>query len=618
LPDKPAHHGLAWQIEEEKALYDAFAAGKPVKDLAKQHQRTAGGIVAYLKKLGLLDEDGNVIEPRPEYAPSAVTLKRQKRSEEKAAKEARRQFLRKRENKPPFSPELNDRFREALGFMEDTDRCLFITGKAGTGKSTLLDYFCRTTRKQPVVLAPTGVAALNVKGQTIHSFFNFYVDVTPEKIRKKKAKPRNAKLYKKLKTIIIDEVSMVRADLLDCVDVFLRLYGPDPASPFGGVQMVFVGDLYQLPPVVTSQEREIFRGHYATPYFFSAQALEGTELEIIELEKVYRQKDQDFIDLLNKIRNNSIDENDLARLNGRLSKKTETGGSDFPITLTTTNAIADAINAQHLVALKGKPLRSEAVIEGKFGKEYYPTATELHYKTGAQIMMLNNDSDKRWVNGSIGVITGVEEDEEGSEYLTVKLRDVHAEVNVYPHTWEVYRFMLDGGDIVSEPAGTFTQYPFRLAWAITIHKSQGKTFDRVVIDIGRGAFAAGQMYVALSRCTSFAGVTLKTPIRAHDIRTDYRIFAFLTGYHYEKSEQEMPVTEKITFIRKAIKEKSSLDITYLKADDTKTTRKVIPLKVGPASYKGKEYEGMKAFCTIRQEERMFRVDRILKIARTKK
>ncbi|MEJ0062394.1 MAG: AAA family ATPase [Alphaproteobacteria bacterium] len=608
--ESPERQGLVWSVEEEQRLYDAFAAGKTIKECVAAHQRAPGGIRSRLRVLGLIDEDGNTVEPRPEFSPSAAS---QKRHLKEIASPKRKSVVRSdREN---LSPELNERFREALRLMEETDRNLFVTGKAGTGKSTLLSYFCRATGKQPVVLAPTGVAALNVKGQTIHRFFNFYVDVTPEKVRRKKAKPRNAKLYKKLKTIIIDEVSMVRADLLDCIDAFLRLYGPDPSRVFGGVQMIFVGDLYQLPPVVASQERDIFATHYQTPYFFSAHALQGGGLEIVELEKVYRQKDHDFVDLLNKIRNNSVEDHDIARINSRLAKPGLSPDGGFHITLATTNAVADALNDDHLAALKGKPRSAAARVEGEFGREYFPTATDLQYKTGAQIMLLNNDSNKRWVNGSIGVIEAVKEDEEGEEYLAVKLQDDGGTVEVYPYTWEVYRFGVEDGAIVSEPAGTFTQYPFRLAWAITIHKSQGKTFEHVVIDVGRGAFVAGQMYVALSRCTSFEGVSLKTPIRAQDIRTDHRILSFLEDGQYLQPDDKMPLAQKIVFIQKTIDENAALDITYLKADDTKISRKVIPLRVGPATYQGKEYDGMKAFCTIGEEELMFRVDRILEIAR---
>jgi ATP-dependent DNA helicase PIF1 len=509
--------------------------------------------------------------------------------------------------------DLNDRFMEALRLMENTDRCLFVTGKAGTGKSTLLEYFCAHTDKKPVILAPTGVAALNVKGQTIHSFFHFYVDVTPQKIREKKIKPRSPKLYKKLKTIIIDEVSMVRADLLDCVDVFLQMHGPKPRQPFGGVQMIFIGDLYQLPPVVTSSEQNIFKTVYKTPFFFSVPAVEKTGLEIIELEKVYRQKDAKFIALLNRIRNNSVEDEDLAFLNSRYGKELGKQPNTASIRLTTTNQKADAINEAHLAGLKGKTYQFKADVRGDFTKEYFPTATDLAFKIGAQIMMLNNDSEKRWVNGSIGVIKSVKTNEDDEPYLRVWLQDDKTTVEVYPYTWEVYRSAVEGDMLISKPVGTFTQFPFRLAWAITIHKSQGKTFDHVSIDMGNGAFAAGQTYVALSRCRSFEGIVLQTPITKGNIRTDYRIFSFLTGYQYKQAETALPVDDKIGLIQKAIRENKLLEIVYLKANDTKSKRIVKPLSVGEETYSGKKFMGMKAFCMLRHEERMFSVNRVLSL-----
>jgi hypothetical protein len=622
IASNPERHGLAWSAEEEKQLYDAFVAGKPVQECAEIHQRKPGGIVGCLRKLGLLDEGNRPITPRPNFAPSAAAIKRQV----KATIIAQRKIARAKEKesvKQNLAPERNERFREALHLMEETDKNIFITGKAGTGKSTLLSYFCRTTDKRPVVLAPTGVAALNVKGQTIHRFFNFYVDVTPEKIRGKKGGQRNAKLFKKLKTIIIDEVSMVRADLLDCIDVFLRMHGPDPTRVFGGVQMIFVGDLYQLPPVVTSQDKDIFSSHYDTPYFFSAHALQEIALEQVELNKVYRQKDQGFVDLLNKIRNNSVDADDIARINSRHMQDNTSSNGDLHITLTTTNAIADGMNDQRIRTLEGKLFTSTADIDGAFDKEYFPTVSELSYKMGAQIMLLNNDSEQRWVNGSIGVIEAIKDDEDGKTYLAVRLQGHKGIVDVYPHTWEVYRFGLEDGTIVAEPTGRFTQFPFRLAWAITIHKSQGKTFQNVAIDIGRGAFVAGQIYVALSRCTSLEGVTLKTPIRAQDIRTDQRITSFLStrqiaSWELNSSGSDISLSDKIALIQKTIAAQAALDITYLKADNSRTTRKVIPLIVGTAKYQGAAYDGMKAFCTIRQEECMFRVDRILKIGMAKR
>jgi ATP-dependent DNA helicase PIF1 len=507
--------------------------------------------------------------------------------------------------------EINEQFRHALDVMETSNRSIFVTGKAGTGKSTLLAHFCRNTTKRPVILAPTGVAALNVRGQTIHSFFNFYVDVTPQKIRTHKIKPRTPKLFKSLQTIIIDEVSMVRADLLDCVDVFLQEYGPQRGRRFGGVQMIFVGDLYQLPPVVTSGEREIFTTVYKSPFFFSAPAIEEMNLEIIELEKVYRQKDAGFIALLNKIRNNSVEDDDIAELNRRVVRAGVPPQSALAIHLTTTNQKADEINAACLAGLKAKQHRALAEIEGEFSAEYYPTATDLTFKVGAQVMMLNNDSKGRWVNGSIGVIKAVKEDDEGEKFVRVALEE--GCVDVYPYAWSVYRTRIEDGQLVSEPVGTFTQFPFRLAWAITIHKSQGKTFDSVSIDLGRGTFAAGQAYVAFSRCTSFEGIVLQQPVTKGNIRADWRIYAFLTARHYKASEAAMPCEDKVALITQAIRDKRQLEIVYLKANDTKSKRIVRPLSVGTETYRDKEFTGMQAFCMLRHEERMFRVDRILDI-----
>ena len=433
--------------------------------------------------------------------------------------------------------DLNPQFKRALRLMRENKQNLFITEKAGTGKSTLLEYFRSHSDKKSVVLAPTGVAALNVKDQTIHSFFKFSIDVTPETIKKKKKPPRKADIYKKLTRLIIDEVSMVRADLLDCVDTFLRLFGPKKNQPFGGVQMIFVGDLYQLPPVVTSKERGIFSTHYKTPFFFSSKAFENFDIKIVELEKVYRQKDQQFISLLNRIRNNSVENEDMDRLNSRHQPSFKPDQGEFYISLTARNKTADDINSEHLKTLKGRIYKSEAFVMGDFGKEYFPTNPDLRFKIGSQIMLLNNDQKKRWVNGSIGIIKSFSGDQ---EYLRVQLYPGKKTVSVYQYTWEIYRFSFsrEKQAIVSERVGAFTQFPFRLAWAITIHKSQGKTFDRVIIDTNQGMFASGQAYVALSRCTSFEGIVLKTPFKRHHIRTDYRIFDFLTGWQYRKAEME--------------------------------------------------------------------------------
>jgi ATP-dependent DNA helicase PIF1 len=508
--------------------------------------------------------------------------------------------------------DLNEQFVRALEIMEHTSQSIFITGRAGTGKSTLLDYFRRNTRKKVAVLAPTGVAALNVKGQTIHSFFRFKPNITLNSIRRIRLSDENKNLYRNLDAIVIDEVSMVRADLLDCVDRFLRLHGPAPGEPFGGIQMIFIGDLYQLPPVITSLEKESFNSLYKTPYFYSAFVFQSPNMEFLELEKIYRQHDQDFIDLLNAIRNKSVNDDHLYTLNQRYLPEFEPPAKDFYIYLTTTNDLAATINLRQLSRLKGPLYTFTGQIEGDFGKEYLPTATELQVKVGSQIMMLNNDSEGRWVNGTIGEIIGVNTDEKGETSITAVLSDGET-VEITPFTWEIFKFEVDGSELRSEVIGTFTQYPLMLAWAITIHKSQGKTFDKVIIDIGRGTFAHGQMYVALSRCTTLEGIILKRPIFKRHIWTDFQVVDFLTRYQYQKAEQKCTLDDKIDIIQKAIKTQSPLQITYLKPNDEKSRRTILPKSVGEIEYQGKVFPGLRAFCLTRNEDRTFRIDRILEI-----
>ncbi|MXW73243.1 MAG: AAA family ATPase, partial [Chromatiales bacterium] len=358
--------------------------------------------------------------------------------------------------------EITDEFARALKGMEQGRRHLLITGSAGTGKSTLLGHFCQSVDWDPVVLAPTGVAALNVGGQTVHRFFGFGIDVTPQAIAARRGKPRNAKLYRNLRTLIIDEVSMLRADLLDCVDLFLRRYGPSPNARFGGVHMVFIGDLYQLPPVVTGLEHEALRQVYESPHFFSARALEDVELEIVELTRVFRQRDREFVRLLNRVRKKSLEDSDLERLNRRVDPHFDPPDGEGYITLTGTNRKAGLINRSRLDGLATAEHRFDAVIEGVFGREYYPTEAQLRFKAGAQVMLLNNDGAGRWVNGSIGVIEGVKIGG-GEAYVLVRLADSERRVRVEPYEWELIRFEARDGSIVSSPAGTFTQFPFRLA-----------------------------------------------------------------------------------------------------------------------------------------------------------
>ena len=508
--------------------------------------------------------------------------------------------------------EINEQFRYALDIMENSDRSVFITGRAGTGKSTLLNYFRHVAKKKVAVLAPTGVAALNVKGQTIHSFFRFKPGITPDRVKKLRSSGDNKSIYHKLDIIVIDEVSMVRADLLDCVDRFLRLNGPESNKPFGGIQMAFIGDLYQLPPVVTGGEKEVFQSLYETPYFYGARVFESFEMEFVELEKIYRQHDEGFITLLNGIRNNSVTEEGLELLNERYQPEFEPPPDDFYVYLTTTNRLAEEINGKRLAVLKGRLYTFTGSIQGDFAQGYLPTAVDIQLKVGAQIMMLNNDTEGRWVNGSIGKITGITQNRRGEDIIVAELAD-DEEVEITPFTWEIFRFFVEAGGLQSEVIGTFTQFPLMLAWAVTIHKGQGKTFDRVIIDIGKGTFAHGQMYVALSRCTTLGGIILKRPALKKHIWTNYQVMGFLTKYQYEKAEQSCPVDSKIETIRKAIENKLSLEIVYLKPNDEKTTRAVRPEAVGEMEYRGKKYLGMRAFCLKRSEERVFRIDRILEL-----
>jgi len=519
------------------------------------------------------------------------------------------------EEKSTAKIEINEYFKKALRLMENTDKVLFVTGKAGTGKSTLLQYFRGVTGKNVAVVAPTGVAALNVKGQTIHSFLHFPPHITKEKIREKEPSKKLIELLKHIDTIVIDEVSMVRADLLDCVDEALKFYLKNN-KPFGGVQMIFIGDLYQLPPVVSGRdEKEMFQTYYKSPYFFDAKILENIGMEMIELEKIYRQKDPEFIELLNKIRNSSIQDSDIRKLNSRHNADFDdcNSGEEFRITLTTTNAAADSLNNKKLSQLKTETKKYRGNITGEFDNKHLPTSLELDLKVGAQMMLLNNDSAGRWVNGSIGKIIDIKLNEEsGEDYLVVELQNGEM-VNVSRNTWEIFRYIYDKnlGKLDAEIIGSFTQYPVRLAWAVTIHKSQGKTFENVAVDIGNGAFVQGQVYVAISRCTSFEGLILKKPIYKKHIWIDYHITRFLTRFQYEISEKEMPLNEKIDRIKSAIKKGEKLEIVYLKADDTKSSREIKPSYVGDMQYLNKTFLGIEAYCSKRKEMRHFRVDRIL-------
>jgi ATP-dependent exoDNAse (exonuclease V) alpha subunit len=510
----------------------------------------------------------------------------------------------------PFKIELNEQFKKALNLMENSSRSVFITGKAGTGKSTLLEYFRQITKKKIVVLAPTGVAAVNVRGETIHSFFGFKPDITIDKI--KKVNKKKLKIFKKLDTIVIDEISMVRADLLDCVDYFLRL-NLENQKPFGGLQIIFIGDLYQLPPVVTSSEKDLFNNCYEGAYFFNAKVFKELDLEFVELEKIYRQKDEKFINILNAIRNNTINEEDIKLLNKCVGRK-------FPqdriavITLTTINKKAEEINKAHLKKLKSKIYTYRAKIKGEFKRESYPTDEILRIGIGAQVMLLNNDSLGRWINGTLGKIVDIEERKNKDDSIWIKL-DERKIVEVLPFKWEIFQFRYNEKEekIETQTIGSFTQYPLRLAWAVTIHKAQGKTFPRLIIDFSRGTFAPGQAYVALSRCVSLEGISLKKPFKRGYVFNDPKIVKFLTNLQYNLSEKKFSYEAKISLIKKAIEKNRFLKIIYLKPNGEKTYRLIKPYNLGNFFYNDVSFVGVEAICLKRNDKRVFRVDRILEI-----
>ena len=445
--------------------------------------------------------------------------------------------------------ELNEKFKEALDILENTTKNVLITGRAGTGKSTLLDYFRNHTKKEIVVLAPTGVAAVNVNGQTIHSFFGFKPTITIENV--KKIYGKNEDIYKFIDIIIIDEISMVRADIFDCIDRFLRINGKDKNKPFGGVRMIFIGDLYQLPPVVKGNEKELFKTYYKSQYFFDSYVFENLDIEFIELDKIYRQTDENFINILNAIRNKSVTSEDIIQINKRLNPNFEPDSQDFYIYLTTTNKLAKEVNNKELNKIESNLFTFTGKIRGDFDKSYLPTDEILNLKVGSQIMLLNNDKEHRWVNGTVGKVISIDNDEDEKTVINIRLRDGR-NVNVTQHKWDLshLNYNKNTKKLESEIIGSFTQYPLKLAWAVTIHKGQGKTFDKIVIDIGNGTFTHGQIYVALSRCTTLDGIVLKKQIEKKHICMDLRVDNFITRFKQTPSQKKTySIEEKQNIIK---------------------------------------------------------------------
>lgn len=413
--------------------------------------------------------------------------------------------------------ELSQDFNNVLNLLEKEKRNLFVTGRAGTGKSTLLQLFRKTTTKKHVVLAPTGVAALNVKGQTIHSFFNFPPRLfDPSQIKMGK----NKKLIKELEVIIIDEISMVRADLMDAIDYILRIIRNNN-KPFGGAQMVVFGDLFQLPPVVNQETNEWLKmRNYVSAYFFSAHVFSifPDFFEMFELHKIYRQDNKLFIGLLESVRLNKIELDDLEALNERYDPSFHS--NENYITLCARNFTADKINQTQLNLLESESKPYLAKVTGNFQPSQFPTDPILNLKIGAQVMILRNDPEGKYVNGSIGIIQSLSENE---VELRLDQDGNKSKVTLGPLSWEILQYKLDAKNpnkISTETIGTFTQIPIKLAWGVTIHKAQGKTFDKIIIDLAGGAFEHGQTYVALSRCRTLDGIVLRHPLKPTDLKTD--------------------------------------------------------------------------------------------------
>lgn len=466
--------------------------------------------------------------------------------------------------------EYPDPYVLAMEFISHTGQHVFLTGKAGTGKTTLLRAIKKESKKKLVVVAPTGVAAMNAGGVTAHSFFQLPLgSFIPGSFRRSfsadtaitdrhhlvqhlRFDKEKREMVRALELLIIDEVSMLRADMLDAIDVVLRHVRRNSREPFGGVQVLFIGDLYQLPPVVKESEWQFLRDYYQSPFFFEAMSYKEAAPVGIELMKVYRQHDETFISLLNRVRNNEMVPSDFERLMQCYQPQFRPAENDRYITLTTHNYKADEINRSELRKLKEKEFVSEATVSDDFPERNFPVEKSLHLKPGAQVMFIRNDTEERkYFNGKIGIVSGMEEGDDEGQYLKIIFPETNETIRVKKVTWKNirYRYNETQNAIQEEELGSFTQYPVRLAWAVTIHKSQGLTFDRLIIDAGN-AFAAGQVYVALSRCISLEGIVLMSRITPGVIMTDAAIVQFMGQQSQPESLSSLLKEQRETYLLK--------------------------------------------------------------------
>ena len=437
----------------------------------------------------------------------------------------------------------NPELQKALQLIEFSNRSVFLTGKAGTGKSTFLRHIASTTKKKHVILAPTGIAAINAGGSTLHSFFKLpFHPLLPNDSRYSarnirstlKYNSEKVKMIRELELIIIDEISMVRADIIDFIDKVLRVYSRNMSQPFGGKQLLMVGDVYQLEPVVREEDRQLLQPFYPSSFFFDAHVFREKQVVSIELRKVYRQSDPVFIGILDNIRTSQATDSDLSLLNARVTSG-QSGllqSDSLAITLSTTRDTVDFINTQHLEELPGEPVILNGATNGDFPETMMPTPIQLELKVGAQVIFIKNDMDHRWVNGTLGIVIGLDED--GTRIYVRK--ESGEEVDVERDRWSNVRYAFNEVEkrIEEEEIGSYIQFPVRLAWAITVHKSQGLTFNNVKIDFGHGVFAGGQTYVALSRCTSLEGIELNQPIRHSDVFVRDEVKRFAAGYNDQR------------------------------------------------------------------------------------